>query len=169
MNFGCQMSESEPIRVSVAVPCRNEGRHISRFLDCLFRQQLNGIDLEVLIADGRSDDDTREVLDHVLCKNAAGLPVKVIDNPGRIVSTGLNAAIRAARGEVIIRMDAHTEYASDYIQSCVRVLRKRAPITSAARGRPKAVGSSGPQSPLLSAHSSASVADGPTIPCMKVR
>jgi succinoglycan biosynthesis protein ExoA len=48
----------------------------------------------------------------------------VIDNPGRIVSTGLNSAIKAARGEIVVRMDAHTEYAPDYVQQCVAVLQE---------------------------------------------
>src|SRR5581483_3732189 len=50
--------------------------------------------------------------------------VRVLSNPGRIVSTGLNAALRQARGEVIIRMDAHTTYAPDYIKQCLAVLRE---------------------------------------------
>jgi cellulose synthase/poly-beta-1,6-N-acetylglucosamine synthase-like glycosyltransferase len=50
--------------------------------------------------------------------------LRVIDNPGKIVSTGLNAAIRAARGDIIIRMDAHTEYAPDYIRRCVETLQR---------------------------------------------
>src|SRR5256885_2858336 len=48
--------------------------------------------------------------------------LRIIDNPGRFVSNGLNAAIRAARGEIIIRMDAHTEYAPDYVRECVAAL-----------------------------------------------
>ena len=55
---------------------------------------------------------------------ASGPSVRLIDNPGKIVSTGLNAAIRAARGHIIIRMDAHTEYAPDYIRRCVETLRR---------------------------------------------
>ena len=110
--------------VSIIVPCRNESRGILRFIESVLTQDLSDLDCELIIADGMSDDDTREVLEHMLRHNAAVLPVKVIDNPGRIVSTGLNAAIRAARGEVIIRMDAHTEYAPDYIQCCVRVLQE---------------------------------------------
>src|SRR5260370_25010043 len=50
------------------------------------------------------------------------LPLRVLDNPYKIVSAGLNAAIRAARGEIIIRMDAHSEYAPDYIRRCLEVL-----------------------------------------------
>ena len=48
--------------------------------------------------------------------------IRVIDNPGRIVSTGLNAAIRTARGDIVVRLDAHTAYAPDYIRRCVDVL-----------------------------------------------
>jgi succinoglycan biosynthesis protein ExoA len=111
--------QTYPIRVSVVVPCRNEIRYIRAFLDSVFRQELGGIEMEVLIADGMSDDGTREVLREY----ATGFPsLRVIDNPEKIVSTGLNRAIREAKGEIIIRMDAHTLYAPDYVRSCVEVL-----------------------------------------------
>ena len=58
--------------------------------------------LEVIVADGMSDDGTREILARLAREDGR---LRVIDNPGRIVSTGLNAAIRAARGEVVLRMD----------------------------------------------------------------
>lgn len=104
--------------VSVIVPCRNEKQHIREFLDSLLAQELDpGCDVEILVADGMSDDGTREIL-----REIAGLHhnVRVADNPGRIVSTGLNAAIEASSGDLIIRMDAHTVYASDYIRECIR-------------------------------------------------
>jgi succinoglycan biosynthesis protein ExoA len=75
--------------------------------------------MEIIIADGMSDDGTGEVLAR-FAKTYREL--SVIDNPGRIVSTGLNAAIRAAKGQIIIRMDAHSEYAADYVRQCVRVM-----------------------------------------------
>jgi len=68
-----------------------------------------------------SDDETRSLLIDYSARNCR---VRVIDNPGRIVSTGLNAAVRMASGDVIVRMDAHTEYAPDYVRQCVDVLRK---------------------------------------------
>jgi glycosyltransferase involved in cell wall biosynthesis len=104
--------------ISVIVPCRNEKRHIGELLQTLFAQELEpGWRLEVLVADGLSNDGTRDVL--------RGYPeVRVIDNPERIVSTGLNRAIAAATGEVIVRMDVHTRYAPDYIRQCVHVLRE---------------------------------------------
>lgn len=77
------------------------------------------MELEILIADGMSDDGTRAILDQYqrICPQ-----LRVIENRAKIASTGLNAAIRAAKGEVIIRMDAHTEYAPDYIRNCVQLL-----------------------------------------------
>ena len=108
------------MKISVVIPCRNERRHICEFLDSLLTQDLDpDWQVEILVADGLSDDGTREVLRQYGQKAPQ---VRMIDNPGRIVSTGLNAAIGAATGEVIIRMDAHTTYARDYIRECVRAL-----------------------------------------------
>lgn len=106
--------------VSVIVPCRNEIRYIEPFLGSLGAQRLPpGVDWEVFIADGMSDDGTRAVLDRF----RAGHPyLTILDNPRKIVSTGLNEAIRRARGEVVVRMDVHSEYAPDYIAQCLAVL-----------------------------------------------
>lgn len=106
--------------ISVIIPCRNEKQHIREFLDSVLAQELDpGWELEILVADGMSDDGTRAVL-RAYMERAHN--VSLIDNAGRIVSTGLNAAIEASTGEVILRMDAHTFYAPDYIRECVRVL-----------------------------------------------
>jgi succinoglycan biosynthesis protein ExoA len=110
---------SQSVHVSVIVPCRNEIRHIRAFLDSVFRQELGRIEMEVLVADGMSDDGTRRVLDEFERRFAA---IRILDNPEQIASTGLNRAIREAKGEIIVRMDAHTLYAPDYIRSCVEVL-----------------------------------------------
>jgi succinoglycan biosynthesis protein ExoA len=108
------------MKISVIVPCRNEKAYISEFLDSLGQQDLDlGCELEVLVADGRSDDGTREILRQYA---ACNVRVRLIDNPGRITPTGLNAAIAAATGDVIVRMDVHTTYARDYIRECVQAL-----------------------------------------------
>ena len=104
------------MKVSVIIPCRNEQRHIREFLDSVLVQELDpGWEMEVLVADGASDDGTREEL--ARCPG-----IRVIDNPERIVSTGLNAAIQVSTGEVVVRLDVHTTYAPDYIRQCVRAL-----------------------------------------------
>jgi len=107
------------LSVSIICACRNERRHITAFLDSLMRQQTGRITWEAVIADGMSSDGTREILAAYSRQNAR---IRVIDNPAKIVAPGLNAAIREARGDIIIRMDAHTEYASDYIQRSVEAL-----------------------------------------------
>src|SRR5260370_24207906 len=106
------MKESKNIRLSVIFACHNERKHIRNCLDSLCRQVLRDIKIEVLIADGMSDDGTRQILD--LYRRIV-LPLRMIDNPDKIASAGLNAASRAARGEIIIRMESHSEYAPDYI------------------------------------------------------
>lgn len=113
------MQSDEGTSVTAIIPCRNEIRHIRAFLDSVIQQDTTGIDLEILVADGMSGDGTREILEGYEREWPA---LRVIDNPREIVSTGLNAAIRQARGEIIVRMDAHTEYAADYIRTCVQVL-----------------------------------------------
>jgi succinoglycan biosynthesis protein ExoA len=112
--------ESTPFPVvSIIIPVRNERKSITACLDGVLAQDYPQDRLEVLIADGMSDDGSRAILADFCARDCR---VRVIDNPGRIVSTGLNAAIRQAQGEVIVRMDAHTEYAPDYVRTCVEVL-----------------------------------------------
>ena len=92
--------------VSVIMPVRNEAPYIIRCLEAVLGQDYPADSMEVIIADGLSDDGTREKLEEFARRDPR---VRVIANRGRIVSTGLNAVIEAARGDVIIRMDAHTE------------------------------------------------------------
>jgi len=114
--------ESEKISskqgVSIIVPCRNEVDYIDRFIESILAQTRNR-DIEILIADGMSNDGTRERL---LKLAATDERVKIVENPEKIVSTGLNRAIKLSSNEIIIRMDVHTEYADNYIEQCVKVL-----------------------------------------------
>ncbi len=108
------------LTVSVIVPCRNEHGHIEAFCDSVARQELpQGWRLQVLVADGMSDDGTRERLQALAGRDGRFV---CIDNPARIVSPGLNAAISRAQGDVIVRMDVHTRYAPDYISECIKAL-----------------------------------------------
>ena len=108
--------------VSIIVPCRNEVGHLAGFLAGVFAQQLPaGAAMQVLVADGASDDGSREMLAAWQDREPR---LKLIDNPLRVVSAGLNRAIACAAGEVVVRMDVHTEYASDYVAQCLRVLQE---------------------------------------------
>ncbi len=105
--------------VSVITPCRNEVGFIAGFVGNVFQQSLHGIELELIIADGRSDDGTRLELDRLL-----GIYPRLswIDNPKCIVSSGLNLCINRASGTFVVRMDVHTLYDDDYILECVKAL-----------------------------------------------
>src|SRR5512146_85434 len=109
--------------ISIVIPCRNEARSIASVLDSILAQDFTGMDWEVIVADGMSDDGTRDVLKRY---REAHPRVQVIDNQSKAVPAGLNAAIRAARGDIILRMDAHTSYAPDYVRRCVETLRSAA-------------------------------------------
>jgi succinoglycan biosynthesis protein ExoA len=108
------------VRVSVIVPCRNEAGHLEPFLQGVFAQRLpDGCTLEIIVADGDSDDGTRDELRRWQAREPR---LTLIDNPRRIVSTGLNAAIAVASGDLVVRMDVHTTYAPDYVAMCAQVL-----------------------------------------------
>ncbi len=105
--------------VSVIVPCRNERTTIDAFMRDLLAQRPPEGGIELLIVDGASDDGTREILDGWSQEYPN---VRVIDNPRKIVSCGMNRAIEVARGATIVRMDVHTRYADDYVERCVETL-----------------------------------------------
>ena len=105
--------------VSVLLPIRNEARFIRRCLDSVVAQDYPAERMEIIVADGMSTHATREIAESFKSVFPA---IRVIDNPGRIVPTGLNAAIAVARGEIIVRVDGHCEIAHDYVSRSVRHL-----------------------------------------------
>ncbi len=105
--------------VSVVLPCRNEAGHIEECIQSILAQDPPPGGMEIIVADGMSTDGTREYLEEAARRHPQ---LRVLSNPGRIVSTGLNAAIQAGRGEIIVRMDAHTTYAPDYVNQCLAVM-----------------------------------------------
>jgi glycosyltransferase involved in cell wall biosynthesis len=105
--------------VSIIVPCRNELHHIKQFIHSAINQCLENFTIEIIIADGNSNDGTREVLSGL---TATDKRIRWIDNPRQIVSTGLNLCLAHALGDIVVRMDVHTQYATDYVLQCVRAL-----------------------------------------------
>ena len=119
------MPVPEPVLplVSIIVPCRNEQNTICLLLDAIHTQTYPCDRMEVLIADGLSTDETRQRI----AEFKAGHPdltVQVIDNPQLNIPAGLNRAIAAAQGELIVRLDAHSVPRSDYVAGCVAALQQ---------------------------------------------
>ncbi len=107
--------------ISIVIPCLNEEKTITFLLEAILSQTIDVKLIEVLIADGLSTDKTRERIKGFSSQHPE-LDVTILDNEKRVIPYGLNKAIRAARGEIILRMDAHAIPASDYVALSVAAL-----------------------------------------------
>jgi glycosyltransferase involved in cell wall biosynthesis len=105
--------------VSVVIPMRNEAESIGECLDAVLAQDYPAERLEVLVVDGASTDDSKRVIEDYGRRTGR---VRLLDNPRRIVPPALNAAIREARGSVIVRIDGHTRVAPDYVSVGVETM-----------------------------------------------
>lgn len=112
--------------VSIIVPCYNEQATIRLLLEAIGQQtfctsaRVKG-DLEVIVADGLSTDGTRDEI-AAFQREHPELTVRLVDNPLRIIPAALNCAITAAQGRYILRLDAHSAPAPDYVERCVEAL-----------------------------------------------
>lgn len=107
--------------VSVVLPVRNEAEFIEENLDRLLKQEYPADRFEIIIADGLSNDGTRELLEKIAAKDHR---VSVVDNPKQIAPTGMNILIEQSKGDIVLRMDGHAYVANDFIkQSVIALLR----------------------------------------------
>ncbi len=109
---------AKPI-VSVVIPVRNESRYIAKCLESVSNQDFSKTKMELILVDGCSEDDTVAQIQEFAKVNPW---VRVLSNPYKTVQYALNIGMQDARGTYLVRMDAHSEYASDYITACVQAL-----------------------------------------------
>jgi glycosyltransferase involved in cell wall biosynthesis len=107
-----------PPFVSIIVPCYNEETTIRHLLDAVLAQTYLRAQMELIISDGLSTDRTRDVI-AAFQKEHPDLAVRVVDNKVRTIPSGLNQAIRESRGEIIVRLDAHSMPIPEYVERCV--------------------------------------------------
>ncbi|BBO18566.1 glycosyltransferase family 2 protein [Candidatus Brocadia pituitae] len=112
--------------VSIIIPIFNEKKYIRQLLNSLLNQDYPKERIEILLIDGRSEDGTREEIKRIIAsfQKFSELDIYILDNPDRIVPCALNIGIKEARGKYFVRMDAHAEYAPDYVAKCVAWLEK---------------------------------------------
>ena len=145
-NERCERENSNPRRplVSVLVVVRNGCADILGVLDSIRQQDYRP--LEVLIVDGMSNDGTRDLVQQQSGRDR-DFSIRLLDNPGRIQSTGWNVGIRAARGEYVLRIDAvHCRLQANYIRCCLEKLvelHQTDPSVAAAGGRRLSVARTG--------------------------
>ncbi len=104
--------------VSVIVPCLNEQATIRLLLEAIYAQTYPRPDLEVVIADGMSTDGTRAEIAAFAAAHP-DLAVTVVDNPPGSIPAALNRAMQQARGDILLRLDAHSMPYPDYVERCV--------------------------------------------------
>ena len=105
--------------VSIVLPCRNEARFIKRCLDSILATDYPKDRLEVLVVDGSSTDGTVDIVQAFV--RHAGI-VRILSNPRRTTPVAMNIGIAAAKGEIIIRMDAHGYFPPEYVTTLVKWL-----------------------------------------------
>lgn len=108
------------VGVSYVMPVLNEAGHLERAVAAILAQEYDG-ESELVLALGTSSDDT----DAIAARLAAADPrVRLVANPANDIPKGVNAAIRASRFPVVIRVDAHAELPAGYTAAAVEILRR---------------------------------------------
>ena len=107
--------------VSIIVPCYNEEKTIGLLLDAIYHQDYPLADLEVVISDGMSTDNTRVEIEKFRLAHP-GLTIQVVDNLQRSIPAALNAAIKSSSAEFILRLDAHSKPEKSYIERSIQAL-----------------------------------------------
>ena len=114
------MDEHDPIIVSVVMPLYNEEKYIANCIDSLLLQDYKKEQMEWIFVDGMSKDQTLAILTSYQ-RQYPNL-IRIANNPHKTVPYAMNIGIHEARGKYIIRLDAHADYAKDYISKCVYYL-----------------------------------------------
>ena len=102
--------------ISVICPIYNEEKYIGKCIESIMQQDYPKEDMEVLFVDGMSTDKTRSIISEYLPRCPY---LRVVDNPHRIVPYAMNKGIEESKGDVIIRIDAHTSYERNYFSVLV--------------------------------------------------
>lgn len=110
---------NDEVKVSIIVPVYNEEKYIERCVDSLLQQDFTG-SREILFVDGGSTDATVKILQGYMEKYPE--LIRLLDNPGKTPPHAMNIGIENAMGKYIVRIDAHVEYAPDYVSKCIYYL-----------------------------------------------
>ncbi|MBV6451523.1 MAG: hypothetical protein MHPDNHAH_02267 [Anaerolineales bacterium] len=111
-------------KVSIVIPCYNEQSTIRLLLEALREQTFPRAQMEVIVSDGMSTDNTRAEI-AAFRKKHRDLKTLVVDNVKQTIPSAVNRAIEEASGEIIVRLDAHSKPYPDYVANCVKALKAK--------------------------------------------
>jgi len=107
--------------VSFIIVARNAEKYLGNLLADYLRQDYSIEFRELIIVDGGSEDDTKKLAQDFALQHPE-LAITILDNPKQTLAPGWNIAIRAARGDIVCRIDAHVSIPPDYLRSGIRLL-----------------------------------------------
>ena len=105
--------------ISVICPIYNEEAYIASFIDSILQQDYPQKDMEILLVDGMSADGTRNIIRGYMSQYPQ---IKLVVNPHKTVPYAMNEGILQAKGDIVIRLDAHAEYPRNYFSELVSQL-----------------------------------------------
>ena len=119
--------------VSIIIPMRNEGDHIRPCIEAVLAQDYPAAQTEIFVIDGRSTDNSRDVVAEYARQHPN---LHLLDNPRQNTPAALNVGIRATQSRYIVRVDAHTVIAPDYVSQCVKLLESSGAANVGGRMQP---------------------------------
>ena len=114
--------------VTAMIVVRNEENYIELSFKSFLEQNYPKDRYEIIIVDGMSEDNTMNKVKAVAAeyeKKGAGVNIRYFENPKKLLASGWNIGIKEAKGEYVIRIDAHVEADKDLISKCLKVLREK--------------------------------------------
>lgn len=119
--------------ISVGVVAYNEQKVLPDLLECIKNQDYPHNQMEVVLIDSCSEDDTKKIMEKFREENQDFINVQVLDNPKKIQAAGWNVAIKNYKGDVIIRVDAHATIPKEFVRKNAEVLEKGEYVSGGVR------------------------------------
>jgi glycosyltransferase involved in cell wall biosynthesis len=107
-------------KISVIIPLYNEEKSLEKLLFSISHQEYDYEFIEIIFVDGNSKDNTRNIINDHISKSEH--KVKLLDNPKKRIPMAFNIGIRNASNDIILILNAHSEYPSNYFKDCVSTL-----------------------------------------------
>jgi len=104
--------------ITIMMPVLNEEGHLEASVQSILSQSYPS-EIELILALGPSHDKTNEIAKQLAKSDGR---IKLMDNPRGLTTVGLNAAIKIAKHDYIVRIDAHSEPAPGYFENGIRIL-----------------------------------------------
>lgn len=108
--------------VSIVIPCRNEGKYIGKCIESFLNQSYPQELLEILVGDGMSTDDTREIISNIAKEHKN---VIMLDNEGLTAPKAMNLGIKYSKADVIIIFGAHAYADENFVLENIKALENK--------------------------------------------